>query len=186
MIRLEIRWTSSIPQPICPQFPLSSQGLVPNWLMPCLPLSHDDRDWDQNDQVADHMVCGGGGKRCALARLSLCCWAMLWSGFQCWMKINELSWNVRIFMFHWVPAIIHFLPKCPNSQIFGMAKSVPNCFQMPKPVFFLSKFRKKVDMSGQAVIFPNLVSTPIFIPNTQIHCFPPYLSHRAHQSPVRR
>lgn len=61
-------------------------------------------------------------------------------------------------------AIIHFSPKCPSNQLFGMTKSVPDHLQMPKPVMFLPKIREKINMSGRAVF-----STPIFVPNDQFH-----------------
>jgi hypothetical protein len=62
-----------------------------------------------------------------------------------------------------------FLPKCSNNQIFGMAKWVPNQFHMPKPVFFVL-FGKKSSCPDRRC-FQNLVSTPIFVPNAQIHPF---------------
>ena len=37
----------------------------------------------------------------------------------------------------WVPAKIHFLPKCPKNQIFGTDKLIPNRIQMPKAVIFV-------------------------------------------------
>ena len=48
--------------------------------------------------------------------------------------------------------------KLPNIWIFQAAA---NSLSNPKPMIFLPKFERKVDMSGQAVFCPNFVSTPI-------------------------
>ncbi len=71
----------------------------------------------------------------------------------------------------------NFWSTSPNNQPFGMPKSVLNRFQIPKALLFLEKMTRTYRLS-----FPRLISTLIFVPNSQIYPFSISQHHGGHQS----
>lgn len=80
-----------------------------------------------------------------------------------------------------VPTMICFLPKCPNNQICGTVKSIPNSIQWSKPVKFFPEFGI-LTCQGR-LLFSDFVIL-IFVSYVQIHQF--YLTLSMHQSPKQR